>query len=158
MSRNGNCLDNAPMESFFGSLKTELVHRTRFATRRDARAALFEHIEIFDNRQRRHSSFGYQTPEQARMDITVAKAEFSHANRSNNGVKRNRLHRSTSLWSGFREQRQVTLFFVMQSETNFEPRSSDRGVSAPPQALQHHQVANQSRTTIQDDNAVSVRF
>ena len=47
MSRKGNCLDNAPMESFFGSLKTELVHRTRFSTRREARAALFEYIEIF---------------------------------------------------------------------------------------------------------------
>ena len=74
MSRKGNCLDNAPMESFFSSLKTELVHRTRFATRREARAALFEYIEIFYNRQRRHSSIGYRTPAQARMDITVAKA------------------------------------------------------------------------------------
>ena len=46
-SRKGNCLDNAPMESFFGSLKTELVHRTRFSTRREAKAALFEYIEIY---------------------------------------------------------------------------------------------------------------
>ena len=74
MSRKGNCLDNAPMESFFSSLKTELVHRTRFTTRREARAALFEYIEIFYNRQRRHSSIGYRTPAQARMDITVAQA------------------------------------------------------------------------------------
>lgn len=74
MSRKGNCLDNAPMESFFSSLKTELVHRTRFTTRREARAALFEYIKIFYNRQRRHSSIGYRTPAQARMDITVAKA------------------------------------------------------------------------------------
>lgn len=74
MSRKGNCLDNAPMESFFSSLKTELVHRTRFTTWREARAALFEYIEIFYNRQRRHSSIGYRTPAQARMDITVAKA------------------------------------------------------------------------------------
>ena len=51
MSRKGNCLDNAPMESFFGSLKTELVHRTRFSTRREARAALFEYIEIFYNQR-----------------------------------------------------------------------------------------------------------
>ena len=58
MSRKGNCLDNAPMESFFSSLKTELVYRTRFTTRRAARAALFEYIEIFYNRQRRHSSIG----------------------------------------------------------------------------------------------------
>lgn len=69
MSRKGNCLDNAPMESFFSSLKNELVHRTRFQTRRDAKAALFEYIEIFYNRQRRHSSIGYRTPTQARLDM-----------------------------------------------------------------------------------------
>ncbi|MGI9419510.1 MAG: IS3 family transposase [Geminicoccaceae bacterium] len=73
-SRKGNCLDNAPMESFFSSLKTELVYRTRFTTRRKARAALFEYIEIFYNRQRRHSSIGYRMPAQARMDINVAQA------------------------------------------------------------------------------------
>ncbi|MEL6218309.1 MAG: IS3 family transposase [Pseudomonadota bacterium] len=71
MSRKGNCLDNAPMESFFGALKTEMVHRTRFRTRREARAALLEYIEIFYNRQRRHSSIGYRTPAQARMDMTI---------------------------------------------------------------------------------------
>ncbi len=69
MSRKGNCLDNAPMESFFSSLKTEMVHRTKFRTRREAKAALFEYIEIFYNRQRRHSSIGYRTPAQARMDM-----------------------------------------------------------------------------------------
>ena len=74
MSRKGNCLDNAPMESFFGSLKTELVHRSRFCTRRQARAALFEYIEIFYNRRRRHSSVGYRTPAQARVDMTMAQA------------------------------------------------------------------------------------
>jgi transposase InsO family protein len=74
MSRKGHCLDNAPMESFFGSLKTELVHQTHFRTRRDAKAALFEYIEVFYNRQRRHSSVGYRTPAQARIDITMAQA------------------------------------------------------------------------------------
>jgi len=74
MSGKGNCLDNAPMESFFGSLKTELVHRTRFASRREAKAALFEYIAIFYNRRRRHSSIGYRTPEQARIDMTRAMA------------------------------------------------------------------------------------
>ena len=74
MSRKSNCLDNAPMESFFSSMKSELVHRTRFTTRREARAALFEYIEIFYNHQRRHSSIGYRTPAQARMDITEVKA------------------------------------------------------------------------------------
>ena len=67
-------LDNAPMESFFGSLKTELVHRTRISTRREAKAALFEYIEIFYNQRRRHSSIGYRTPAQARRDMTIAQA------------------------------------------------------------------------------------
>jgi transposase InsO family protein len=69
MSRKGNCLDNAPMESFFGSLKNELVHRTRFKTRDEARRAIFEYIEVWYNRQRRHSSLGYITPEQARRNF-----------------------------------------------------------------------------------------
>jgi transposase InsO family protein len=72
MSGKGNCLDNAPMESFFDSLKTELVHRTRFRSRREAKAALFEYIAIFYNRRRRHSSIGYRTPEQARVDMIRA--------------------------------------------------------------------------------------
>ena len=74
MSRKGNCLDNAPMESFFGSLKTELVHRARFQTRADAKRALFDYIEIYYNRQRRHSTIGYRTPAQARMDMVTARA------------------------------------------------------------------------------------
>ena len=65
MSRRGNCLDNAPMESFFGSLKTELVHRTAFPTREAARRAIFEYVETFYNRRRRHSGVGFLTPAQA---------------------------------------------------------------------------------------------
>ncbi|PZX10855.1 transposase InsO family protein [Palleronia aestuarii] len=74
MSGKGNCLDNAPMESFFGSLKTELVHRTRFRSRREAKATLFEYIAIFYNQQRHHSSIGNPTPEQARLDMSDAEA------------------------------------------------------------------------------------
>ena len=62
MSRKGNCYDNAARESFWSSLKRELVHRERFATRAEARAAVFEWIEIFYNRERLHSAFGYQSP------------------------------------------------------------------------------------------------
>jgi putative transposase len=65
MSRRGNCLDNAPMESFFGSLKTELVHRTAFPTREAARRAVFEYVEGFYNRRRRHSALGFLTPARA---------------------------------------------------------------------------------------------
>lgn len=62
MSRKGNCWDNAPMESFFGTLKKELVHRERYQTRSQARQSLFEYIESFYNRVRRHSTLGYLSP------------------------------------------------------------------------------------------------
>lgn len=64
MSRKGNCWDNAPMESFFATLKKELVHHEQYRTRDAARQSLFEYIEIFYNRVRRHSSLGYQSPSQ----------------------------------------------------------------------------------------------
>ncbi|MEM8554800.1 MAG: IS3 family transposase [Pseudomonadota bacterium] len=70
MSRTGQCLDNAPMESFFASLKKELVHQSQFKTRAQAKAAIFEYIEVFYNRQRRHSAIGYQTPTQAYKTMT----------------------------------------------------------------------------------------
>ncbi len=69
MSRRGNCLDNAPMESFFASLKTERVHQAQFRTRAEARAAVFEYIEVFYNRQRLHSALGYRTPAEARASM-----------------------------------------------------------------------------------------
>jgi putative transposase len=62
MSRKGNCFDNAPMESFWGSLKTEMVHHRTFATRDEAVTAIREYIEVFYNRQRRHSRLGYNSP------------------------------------------------------------------------------------------------
>lgn len=62
MSRRANCWDNAPMESFFASLKKELTRGEVFATREEARASLFEYIEVFFNRMRRHSSLGYMSP------------------------------------------------------------------------------------------------
>ena len=61
MSRRGNCFDNAVIESFFGALKQELVHREVYATRSQASASLFESIEVFYNRQRLHSTLGYQS-------------------------------------------------------------------------------------------------
>jgi putative transposase len=64
MSRKGNCYDNAPTESFFASLKRELVYRTWFASRKEARAAIFEWIAVWYNRKRRHSAIGYISPEQ----------------------------------------------------------------------------------------------
>lgn len=62
MSRRGNCYDNALIESFWSSMKRELVHRVHFAARQEARAAIFEWIEIFYNRERLHSALGYQSP------------------------------------------------------------------------------------------------
>ena len=70
MSRAGNCWDNAMMESLFGRLKTELVHPTEFQTRAHACEEIFEYIESFYNRQRRHSSLGYLSP--AAFEASVA--------------------------------------------------------------------------------------
>jgi putative transposase len=62
MSRRANCRDNSPIESFFAGLKKELVRGESYATRAVARASLFEDIEMFYNRIRRHSSLGYKSP------------------------------------------------------------------------------------------------
>jgi transposase InsO family protein len=64
MSRTGDCWDNAVVESFFATLKTELVEGADWATREAARAAIFEYIEVWYNRQRLHSSLGYRSPAQ----------------------------------------------------------------------------------------------
>ena len=63
MSRSGNCYDNAPMESFFGTLKNEQVHYQEYQTRLEAKTDIFAYIEGFYNRTRRHSSLGYLSPE-----------------------------------------------------------------------------------------------
>jgi putative transposase len=63
MSGRGDCWDNAMMESFFATLKSELVHQQSYATREQARASIFEYIEVFYNRKRLHSSLGYVSPE-----------------------------------------------------------------------------------------------
>lgn len=62
MSRRGNCYDNAPIESFWGMLKNELVHHRRYATRKQAMREITEYIEIFYNRQRRQQRLGYLSP------------------------------------------------------------------------------------------------
>ena len=64
MSRRGGCWDNAPMESFFARLKCEIASGQMFATRDQARAELFEYLEVFHNRVRRHSSPGLLSPEE----------------------------------------------------------------------------------------------
>ncbi len=70
MSRTGCCYDNAPMESFFHTLKVELVHQRRWATRDEARRDLCAYIEGYYNRQRFHSALGYVTPEQAERNAS----------------------------------------------------------------------------------------
>lgn len=62
MSRRGNCWDNAVAESFFSTLKTELLHRKSWRSREELHAALFDYIEVFYNRRRIHSTLGYKTP------------------------------------------------------------------------------------------------
>ena len=64
--------DNAPSESFFHTLKTELTHHRRYRTREEAKQNIFEYVEVFYNRQRRHSSIGYQAP--LTYDATYLKA------------------------------------------------------------------------------------
>ena len=63
MSGRGNCYDNAITETFFSSLKKELVYRCKFGTREEAKQAIFEYIEVFYNRERVHSSLGFRSPE-----------------------------------------------------------------------------------------------
>lgn len=72
MSRKGNCWDNAPMESFFNSLKNERVFHRSYATRMEAHNDLFDYIEVFYNRKRRHSSIDYQTPAQRYAESMAA--------------------------------------------------------------------------------------
>lgn len=62
MSRRGNCYDNAPTESLWGTIKQELIYQYKFKTRRDAQQAIREYIEVFYNRMRRHSKIGYMAP------------------------------------------------------------------------------------------------
>jgi transposase InsO family protein len=62
MSRRGNCWDDAPVESFFATLKKELVHREKYQTREQAKASVFSYIEVFYLRRRRHSALGYLSP------------------------------------------------------------------------------------------------
>lgn len=69
MSRKGDCWDNAPMESFFATLKKELVHRERYQTRSQARQSLFQYIETFYNCVRRHSTNGYLSPIQLEQAV-----------------------------------------------------------------------------------------
>jgi len=62
MSRRGDCWDNAVVESFNATIKTELIHRTRWNTREEARAAFYKYIETWYNAKRLHSTLGYQSP------------------------------------------------------------------------------------------------
>ena len=72
MSRKGNCWDNACVESFFGTLKKELVHHRRYLTRQEATQEIFEYIEVFYNRQRRHSTLGFRSPAEFEVTMKVA--------------------------------------------------------------------------------------
>ncbi len=72
MSRKGNCWDNAPMESFFSRLKVELIYGTEYHSKSELRSSIFEYIEIFYNRQRRHSALGYESPEAFERNLLAA--------------------------------------------------------------------------------------
>jgi transposase InsO family protein len=70
MSKKGDCYDNAVVESFFGTLKNELVLGKVFKSREDARSEIFSYIEVFYNRKRMHQSLGYKTPEMIEQGVT----------------------------------------------------------------------------------------
>lgn len=72
MSRKGDCWDNAVVESFFHTLKTELIYHCKYKTREEAMQSIFEYIEVFYNRKRRHSTLGYQSPERYEMMALAA--------------------------------------------------------------------------------------
>ncbi|MEX5219438.1 MAG: IS3 family transposase [Nitrospira sp.] len=72
MSRKGNCWDNACVESFFGTVKRELIHHRQYRTREEARQEIFEYLEVFYNRQRRHSTLGYRSPAEFEARVAVA--------------------------------------------------------------------------------------
>jgi transposase InsO family protein len=72
MSCKGNCWDNACVESFFGTLKRELVYHRRYAIREEATQDIFEYIEVFYNRKRRHSTLGYDSPAEYEARAAVA--------------------------------------------------------------------------------------
>ncbi|BFU89960.1 MAG: transposase [Nitrospira sp.] len=72
MSRTGNCWDQACVERFFGTLKRELVYHRQYATRAEATQNIFEYIEVFYNRQRRHSTLGYYSPAEYEARTAVA--------------------------------------------------------------------------------------
>lgn len=72
MSRKGNCYDNAVAESFFHTLKTEHVYDYRYETRAEARQSIFDYIEMFYNRQRRHSALGYRSPVSFEIEAMAA--------------------------------------------------------------------------------------
>ena len=71
MSGTGNCYDNAVAESFFATLKRERVHRCHYRTRAQAKTDIFQYIEVFYNRQRRHTTLGYQSPDHFETDATA---------------------------------------------------------------------------------------
>jgi putative transposase len=74
MSRKGNCWDNAVAESFFSTIKTELIHERPWSGRQELRSAVFEYIEVFYNRQRLHSSIDYKTPAEVEREHDAAQA------------------------------------------------------------------------------------
>ncbi len=82
MSRKGNCWDNAVAESFFATLKTECIYSRRFATRAEAREAIFHFIEVFYNRHRRHSTLGYVSPMEFEMKFIEETKKREYENKA----------------------------------------------------------------------------
>lgn len=87
MSRPGNCWDNAVVESFFATLKAELIQGRSYGSRHEARAEIFEYVESFYNRRRRHSSLGYQSPMEFEDETTNNVTPSSAATRGTGWIR-----------------------------------------------------------------------
>ena len=79
MSRSGNCYDNATMESFFKTFKSELVYQEQYATREEATKSIHPYIEVFYNRQRLHSSLGYRSPAEYEAELGQKRTRRAHS-------------------------------------------------------------------------------
>ena len=155
MSRRGNCWDNAPAESFFGTLKKELIQGETYRTRQQAVSAIFEYIEVFYNRQRRHSKLGYQSPvefEDKNQKPSLSNSPLNGGNsRSQNddGVLEQR-HADQSdacgRWRNQNHDQQRGLQYGQRDRDNRCQRSNDLlSIRPQPPAHGHAQHAHSSR-------------
>jgi transposase InsO family protein len=120
MSRKGNCWDNAPMESFFGILKTELVHHRHYGTRNEAIGEIRENIEIFYNRQRRHAKLGNLSPAAFQIQLLQDKSGLDMVSAVANSPQCKLCLRLRDVREGYHGRKEAEKNYYFQiSEKNF---------------------------------------